>query len=312
MQRMQVGRQPPVATPSEASEARAVEVAKIVSEYIPLTLFRGRLLGACPFHPDRGQNFEIVSRREARCWGCGWAGDAIRFVMRLERLDFGEAIRRTIELYDGARNRPPAREAPPPAWSAKATARWAAVDPDQLREHAKRLGIPAASLWELGFVPGPGGLLAPMQRVAGGHVVGMVREDGSLEDGSLLGLHLPRNFELQPGEGVVLCRGPLSAAALHSAGIDAIGWPLGDTWREDLLAQNVEGLHVTVAAGSEYRDFRRYERLLEAVAAKASSVSIVRIPDPFGSVHEWIVAGNAGLEEVAAGMQRLEVQEVAS
>lgn len=51
---------------------------------------RGRELeGLCPFHGERTPSFTVVDTHGfAHCFGCGWNGDIIRFVMDADGLDF--------------------------------------------------------------------------------------------------------------------------------------------------------------------------------------------------------------------------------
>jgi DNA primase len=54
------------------------------------TLFKGR----CPFHDERSPSFTVSPvRRTYHCFGCGVHGDAIRFVMETEALNYPEAVR---------------------------------------------------------------------------------------------------------------------------------------------------------------------------------------------------------------------------
>jgi hypothetical protein len=45
----------------------------------------------CPFHPDKNPSFHVKANR-GHCFGCGWSGDAIKFVMETHRLGFREAV----------------------------------------------------------------------------------------------------------------------------------------------------------------------------------------------------------------------------
>jgi DNA primase len=64
----------------------------------------GRYMGRCPFHEERSPSFSVdTSKGLYHCFGCGVGGDAYKFVMETEGLDFTGALeslaRRTgIEL----------------------------------------------------------------------------------------------------------------------------------------------------------------------------------------------------------------------
>lgn len=54
---------------------------------------RGREhVGLCPFHQERTPSFTVLDTQGfAHCFGCGWNGDIIRFVMQADGLDFRAA-----------------------------------------------------------------------------------------------------------------------------------------------------------------------------------------------------------------------------
>jgi DNA primase catalytic core len=52
-------------------------------------------MGLCPFHADKKPSLSINPDKNLwRCFGCGAAGDAIRFVELFDRVDFVEAVKR--------------------------------------------------------------------------------------------------------------------------------------------------------------------------------------------------------------------------
>lgn len=54
---------------------------------------RGReLVGLCPFHPEKSPSFEVNDAKGLyHCWGCGAAGDALRFLQVKEGMSFRDA-----------------------------------------------------------------------------------------------------------------------------------------------------------------------------------------------------------------------------
>lgn len=72
------------------------DFAKLVSGY--LTLKRAgadSMVGLCPFHTEKSPSFSISpSKGVYYCFGCGEAGDAIRFLREVEHLEFTEAVER--------------------------------------------------------------------------------------------------------------------------------------------------------------------------------------------------------------------------
>lgn len=45
----------------------------------------------CPFHNEKTPSMK-VDKKVAHCFGCGWGGDVIKFVMDYERCDFKKAF----------------------------------------------------------------------------------------------------------------------------------------------------------------------------------------------------------------------------
>ncbi|MCC7522894.1 DNA primase [Candidatus Uhrbacteria bacterium] len=71
-----------------------LDVVDIVSEYIPLKpAGTGAFKAPCPFHQERTPSFYVNRPRQSwHCFGCDQGGDLISFVMRMEGMEFVEAI----------------------------------------------------------------------------------------------------------------------------------------------------------------------------------------------------------------------------
>lgn len=86
---------------SDADFRRAVDQLKssvlmsgVVGRAVMLKRAGREWKGLCPFHSERTPSFTVVDAHErAYCFGCGWQGDAIAFVMQLQGCDFREAFR---------------------------------------------------------------------------------------------------------------------------------------------------------------------------------------------------------------------------
>jgi hypothetical protein len=50
-------------------------------------------MGHCPFHPDKKPSF-YVRNGWGYCFGCGWHGNAIDFLMKRDGLSFREAVKK--------------------------------------------------------------------------------------------------------------------------------------------------------------------------------------------------------------------------
>jgi len=84
---------------SDASIAAVRERASIVDVVGAQVALRpaggGRLKGLCPFHDEKTPSFSVnPSANLYHCFGCGVGGDIFDFVMRLDNLQFGEAVER--------------------------------------------------------------------------------------------------------------------------------------------------------------------------------------------------------------------------
>jgi hypothetical protein len=59
-------------------------------EYYGVTFNRAGF-ASCPFHSENTASFKIKGNY-GHCFGCGWNGDVIKFVMELFRVDFNGAV----------------------------------------------------------------------------------------------------------------------------------------------------------------------------------------------------------------------------
>ena len=60
----------------------------------------GRYMGRCPFHEERSPSFSVDTGKGLyHCFGCGVGGDAFRFVMETEGLDFVGALESLAQRY---------------------------------------------------------------------------------------------------------------------------------------------------------------------------------------------------------------------
>ncbi|MDO5733748.1 MAG: DNA primase [Eubacteriales bacterium] len=69
------------------------DLVQLVSEYIALPKHSGsNYYGLCPFHQEKTPSFAVSNERKRyHCFGCREGGDAISFIMHMERLEFTEA-----------------------------------------------------------------------------------------------------------------------------------------------------------------------------------------------------------------------------
>ncbi len=78
-----------------------MRVEDIVGDYVNLRRRGQNMLGLCPFHGEKTPSFNVnPSRNIYKCFGCGEAGDAIKFLMTLEQMTYPDAIRKIAAKYN--------------------------------------------------------------------------------------------------------------------------------------------------------------------------------------------------------------------
>ena len=71
-----------------------LDIEQLVSPHVQLRRAGRSMVGLCPFHNERTPSFHIYPENNSFfCFGCGAGGSAYNFVMRMERLDFVEAVK---------------------------------------------------------------------------------------------------------------------------------------------------------------------------------------------------------------------------
>ncbi len=73
---------------------REIGIVELIGQTVKLQK-RGRShVGVCPFHKEKTPSFHVNAERGFYyCFGCHESGDAIKFVQRIEGLEFSEAVR---------------------------------------------------------------------------------------------------------------------------------------------------------------------------------------------------------------------------
>ncbi len=70
------------------------DLGELASSYMQLKRRGRNLVGLCPFHGEKTPSFNIYTENGSfYCFGCGAGGDIITFVMKIENLDYMEAVK---------------------------------------------------------------------------------------------------------------------------------------------------------------------------------------------------------------------------
>ena len=74
------------------------DVESVLSPYIVLKRRGSNLVGLCPFHNEKTPSFTVYPENGSYyCFGCGQGGDIITFVMKMENLDYIDAVKRLAD-----------------------------------------------------------------------------------------------------------------------------------------------------------------------------------------------------------------------
>jgi len=144
----------------------ATDIVDVVGSYIALRRGGKAMVGLCPWHDDSRPSLQVNPERQTfRCWVCDIGGDVFNFVMRMEKIEFREALE---QLADRAGIQIPRGRGGLPADDKAALRRacgWAAErfhaclqhspEAAAAREYLAGRGLPAESIarFQLGFAP---------------------------------------------------------------------------------------------------------------------------------------------------------------
>ena len=69
------------------------DIEELIGSYVTLKRAGSNLSGLCPFHSEKTPSFSVSpAKKFFYCFGCGAGGDAITFVMKIENLDYPQAV----------------------------------------------------------------------------------------------------------------------------------------------------------------------------------------------------------------------------
>ena len=80
---------------------RRVDIVELISQYVPLKKRGSNYFGLCPFHTEKTPSFSVNPKGNFfHCFGCGASGDAITFIMKIENMDFTDAVKELARRYN--------------------------------------------------------------------------------------------------------------------------------------------------------------------------------------------------------------------
>jgi len=83
----------------------SIDIVDVVGSYVELKKAGANYKANCPFHGEKTPSFVVSpSKQIYHCFGCGVGGDAIKFVMELEKLTYPEAIEKLASMFNFSLN----------------------------------------------------------------------------------------------------------------------------------------------------------------------------------------------------------------
>lgn len=158
----------------------SADIVEIVGKFLQLRRAGNAWKACCPFHNEKTPSFHVNPARQIfHCFGCGVGGDAVKFLMLYENLDYPTALRRVADM-NGI---PVIEEDENPEMARRRWLRSRVVElnrlaadyfhrllcrslaADHVRAYLKARGfnIEIAKAWQLGWAPPD---FAPLQQLA--------------------------------------------------------------------------------------------------------------------------------------------------
>jgi DNA primase len=246
-------------------------LTSVASAVVNLKRVGNEMAGCCPFHEDRSPSFTIFGGGErGHCFGCGWSGDVLDFVMTLH----GVSLREAAEMLTGGNlplvqvDRPASRRAAEPErdTTSEARALWdaaIAIEGTPAETYLRRRAIKMTLPHTLRFSRiryGSRGALHPALIAAitspGGDLIG-VQRTYLTEDGSKAGF-----------EKVKLSLGRVRGGAIQLGGVSA-SMIVTEGLEDGLTLLQALGRSVWVAAGTSMLPAMEFPPLVRAVVIGA-------------------------------------------
>ncbi len=79
---------------------QAADILEVINDFVSLKKRGSNYIACCPFHNEKTPSFNVNPTRQIyKCFGCGKAGDSVRFIMDIENIGYGEALRYLAKKY---------------------------------------------------------------------------------------------------------------------------------------------------------------------------------------------------------------------
>lgn len=74
------------------------DIAAVISEYVSLKRSGANLKALCPFHTEKTPSFVVNTQKQIfHCFGCGEGGNVFSFLMKIENIEFPDALKMLAE-----------------------------------------------------------------------------------------------------------------------------------------------------------------------------------------------------------------------
>jgi DNA primase len=78
-----------------------IDIVDVIGNYLQLKKEGSNYKALCPFHSEKTPSFVVSPAKQIyHCFGCGASGDAIKFIMEMEKLSYPEAIEKLANMYN--------------------------------------------------------------------------------------------------------------------------------------------------------------------------------------------------------------------